>query len=170
MAVRILAGRVFDRLAELPGESINCVVTSPPYWGLRDYGTEPQVWGGDSLCGHEWGESIAVNATNHTDKRRWQHTRNISVSTFSQRMWQCPNAEPASLDSHWLSQMPDRSCQRSKATTPEEEGIELHPDAWNRFQRTFRKVVKPRPARRAAETIAEDRPQANGRGRAMSSD
>lgn len=31
-------------------------MTSPPYWGLRDYGVEPQVWGGDPDCNHEWQE------------------------------------------------------------------------------------------------------------------
>jgi DNA modification methylase len=30
-------------LAELPAESVQCVVTSPPYWGLRDYGTDGQL-------------------------------------------------------------------------------------------------------------------------------
>lgn len=38
MTVRILQGDVFARLAELPDESVHCVVTSPPYWGLRSYG------------------------------------------------------------------------------------------------------------------------------------
>ena len=44
-----------DALTVLRGmadESVNCVVTSPPYWGLRDYGTA--TWdGGDAACGHE---------------------------------------------------------------------------------------------------------------------
>lgn len=30
-------------LKKLPDKSINCCVTSPPYWGLRDYGTEDQL-------------------------------------------------------------------------------------------------------------------------------
>ena len=42
-------------MAELPAESVHCVVTSPPYWGLRDYGTA--TWDGatrlDSQLGHE---------------------------------------------------------------------------------------------------------------------
>ena len=39
-------------LAKLPKESINCCVTSPPYWGLRDYGTGS--WeGGDPECSHK---------------------------------------------------------------------------------------------------------------------
>ena len=43
MTVRIQIGDVFDRLAEMEGESVDCVVTSPPYWGLRDYCVEGQL-------------------------------------------------------------------------------------------------------------------------------
>ena len=43
MSIRILIGDVFARLADLPDESVDCVVTSPPYWGLRDYGVEGQI-------------------------------------------------------------------------------------------------------------------------------
>ena len=31
-------------MKQLPVESVHCVVTSIPYWGLRSYGTEPQKW------------------------------------------------------------------------------------------------------------------------------
>ena len=30
-------------LRELPGESVNCCVTSPPYYALRDYGLDAQI-------------------------------------------------------------------------------------------------------------------------------
>lgn len=43
MAVRIINADVMDGLAQLPDESVNCVVTSPPYWGLRDYGVDGQI-------------------------------------------------------------------------------------------------------------------------------
>lgn len=43
MSVRILVGDCRDRLRELPDESVHCVVTSPPYFGLRDYGIERQI-------------------------------------------------------------------------------------------------------------------------------
>ncbi|KKM62231.1 hypothetical protein LCGC14_1523820 [marine sediment metagenome] len=47
----ILHGHVNDKLKEIPKESVQCVVTSPPYWGLRDYGTAS--WeGGDENCDH----------------------------------------------------------------------------------------------------------------------
>lgn len=43
MSVRILIGDVRAKLAEIEPDSIDCVVTSPPYWGLRDYGVEGQI-------------------------------------------------------------------------------------------------------------------------------
>ena len=42
-AHEILVGDVRDRLGELPEGSVRCVVTSPPYWGLRDYGVDGQI-------------------------------------------------------------------------------------------------------------------------------
>ena len=39
----ILVGDVRAQLATLPDESVHCVVTSPPYWGLRDYGAPGQL-------------------------------------------------------------------------------------------------------------------------------
>jgi DNA modification methylase len=76
VSVKILKGDCRDVLRTLPAESVHCVVTSPPYWGLRDYGIPPSIWGEDPDCEHVWGETISVNATNHTTKARWNHTRN----------------------------------------------------------------------------------------------
>jgi DNA modification methylase len=42
----------------LASESVQCVITSPPYWGLRDYGLPPTIWGGESDCIHEWVEGV----------------------------------------------------------------------------------------------------------------
>ncbi|EQD73827.1 hypothetical protein B1B_03016, partial [mine drainage metagenome] len=50
----LLEGDVLDMLRGLPDDSIHCVVTSPPYWGLRDYGLRPVRWGGKAQCEHEW--------------------------------------------------------------------------------------------------------------------
>jgi DNA modification methylase len=41
--IRILRGDCRDVLKTLPDESVHCVVTSPPYFGLRDYGVEGQI-------------------------------------------------------------------------------------------------------------------------------
>lgn len=40
---RILEGDALATLRTLPAESVHCCVTSPPYWGLRDYGVAGQM-------------------------------------------------------------------------------------------------------------------------------
>ena len=41
--VTIRQGDCRSELSEIPDGSVNCCVTSPPYWGLRDYGTDDQL-------------------------------------------------------------------------------------------------------------------------------
>ncbi len=49
--VQIYCGDCRD-MSAVPDASVQCVITSPPYWGLRDYGTA--TWeGGDPSCGHD---------------------------------------------------------------------------------------------------------------------
>lgn len=43
MTVRILQGESRERLRELPDRSVHCCVSSPPYFGLRDYGVTGQM-------------------------------------------------------------------------------------------------------------------------------
>lgn len=43
MTVQILIGDARHRLKDLADESVHCVVTSPPYFGLRDYGVAGQM-------------------------------------------------------------------------------------------------------------------------------
>ncbi|MBK7086891.1 MAG: site-specific DNA-methyltransferase [Flavobacteriales bacterium] len=77
--VSLLHGDVRGVLRELPAESVNCVVTSPPYWSLRDYGVEPSVWGpftdsedGEPCLEHQWGEAAAIPDA-YVGTARWQH-------------------------------------------------------------------------------------------------
>lgn len=39
----VIVGDVIDGLRTLPADSVQCCVTSPPYWGLRDYGVDGQI-------------------------------------------------------------------------------------------------------------------------------
>lgn len=41
--VQIVSGDVREKLSALPDETIHCCVTSPPYWGMRDYGYRGQI-------------------------------------------------------------------------------------------------------------------------------
>lgn len=42
MTIKIFQGNCLDKLKELPKQSINTCITSPPYWGLRDYQKDEQ--------------------------------------------------------------------------------------------------------------------------------
>src|SRR5262245_38232190 len=49
--IDILQGDALTVLRTMPSDSVHCVVTSPPYFGLRDYGTGS--WeGGEPACDH----------------------------------------------------------------------------------------------------------------------
>ena len=60
MSVQILKGDCREVLRTLDTESVQTCITSPPYWGLRDYGIPPSVWGGNADCEHEWAESLVT--------------------------------------------------------------------------------------------------------------
>jgi len=69
----IIHGNTFNVLKTLPDESVNCVVTSPPYWGLRDYGIEPVIWDGDKDCKHEWFiNTTKISGGGYSDKSTLQ--------------------------------------------------------------------------------------------------
>jgi len=55
---KILLGGALTELKKFPTESVNCMVTSPPYWSLRDYSTEEIIWDEKEDCEHEWLENI----------------------------------------------------------------------------------------------------------------
>ena len=58
MTANILEGNVLETLKDLPACSVQCVVTSPHYYGLRDYGTAE--WeGGDPNCNHVDDDKVA---------------------------------------------------------------------------------------------------------------
>lgn len=50
----IKPGHALDVLTHLPPKSVQCVVTSPPYFGMRSYDTDPVIFGGRYGCDHEW--------------------------------------------------------------------------------------------------------------------
>lgn len=54
---RVLVGEVLDRLREIPDHSVDCVVTSPPYFRLRNYQADGQIGMEDTIA--EWVNRLA---------------------------------------------------------------------------------------------------------------
>ncbi|MBA7702356.1 hypothetical protein ES703_111120 [subsurface metagenome] len=66
---KVILGDCVEVMRKWPVDSIDLVVTSPPYWGLRDYGSETvRLWGGDPECEHEWNEYIFPKRGHPGDK------------------------------------------------------------------------------------------------------
>ena len=55
------------RRIPLADGSVQCCVTSPPYWSLRDYGLPPSIFGGDAECEHVWGDEQRIKSTAQQD-------------------------------------------------------------------------------------------------------
>src|SRR5678816_165443 len=55
-------GDVLGNLRRMPADTYHSVITSPPYWALRDYGTA-QWEGGDPSCGHAPRAQVAGSKT-----------------------------------------------------------------------------------------------------------
>jgi DNA modification methylase len=51
----IVNGDALTELKKFPDECIDTIITSPPYWGLRNYGAATRtVFDGTPDCAHEW--------------------------------------------------------------------------------------------------------------------
>lgn len=76
----IYQGHALDILRQLNHESVQCVITSPPYWGLRNYETEPIIWDSwtSSGCDHEWGDE-------YKKSNRWGGIETISDKQASNK-------------------------------------------------------------------------------------
>lgn len=80
--VRLGLGDVRARLQLLDPNSVDCVVTSPPYFGLRA-GSKAmqQIWGGQPACRHEWTQHAtrAVSGGTRTPKLKIKGSENFQT-------------------------------------------------------------------------------------------
>jgi len=69
----LIHGNVLEVLKKLPSESVDCIITSPPYWGLRKYPDEANIiWGGDPNCEHEWETIVKPKERGGMGKSSWE--------------------------------------------------------------------------------------------------
>jgi DNA modification methylase len=90
MSVRIITGDSLTVLRTMESESVQCVVTSPPYLGLRTYGTDPQTWGGDPSHSHEWSTVPSPGSrTSDTNPGPLQHAGNKGRERLASNLCAC---------------------------------------------------------------------------------
>jgi len=70
---KLYCGDALEVLKKLPKESVDVVITSPPYYSKRQYSGAEKIWGGDPNCEHEWVESplppTKLGRGGHTDSK-----------------------------------------------------------------------------------------------------
>ena len=57
----LFQGHALTVLKTMPSETVQCAITSPPYYGLRSYKTEPQIWDSNRDHNHAWGDTLAFS-------------------------------------------------------------------------------------------------------------
>lgn len=71
----VICGTVPDALGPIPDQYVQACITSPPYWGLRDYGLDLVVWDGGPECDHEWETDFAcptkIGKQGSTEYGKW---------------------------------------------------------------------------------------------------
>ncbi|GAG95047.1 unnamed protein product, partial [marine sediment metagenome] len=96
---KIICGDCLEIMKGFPAESVDMCMTSPPYYGLRDYGIE-QIFGGDAACEHEWeGQVIhdireeTTHAKSRTTDRYWgdDKTKTFDGNHQKHKSEQCCN-------------------------------------------------------------------------------
>lgn len=137
---QILCGDCRRVMAVFPADSIDLVVTSPPYWGLRDYGAPPLVYGGDPECDHQWDETIFLP----------KKEGGIKSSTLGDETWDNSKSDESvarSIKRSFVDESKSNFCVKCGAWRGQ-LGLEPHPqmfiDHIVEISNEIKRVIKPR--------------------------
>ena len=85
----IYEGDALEILKQLPDACVDSVMTSPPYWSLRDYGKQAEtIWDGKPDCKHSFEQTTQKAEGYNNTRRRWQHgaTRKNEPKNWSKQI------------------------------------------------------------------------------------
>ena len=125
---RILVGDVRERLADIPAASVDCVITSPPYYQLRDYGNDAQL--GLEATVDEWADGLrgVLARLGRVLKPTGAVWLNLGDSYSRHAKHGAPSEEPAARPGAVLAQAARRRLDRAQQGRLGEE----QPDALKR--------------------------------------
>jgi DNA modification methylase len=69
---KLYCGNVLDALKKISDNSVHCAITSPPYFGLRNYGTNAVIWDGEPDCEHSWDDFERKGISGGTKSKKVQ--------------------------------------------------------------------------------------------------
>ena len=130
MSVRILQGDCREVLKTLPDESVHCVVTSPPYYGLRDYGAYAQI--GLEKTPQQYIETMVnvfaeVRRILRPDGTLWL---NLGDTYAANRGYQVADSKHKDVGNHMPARVPIGFKPKDLMMIPARVAIALHADGW----------------------------------------
>lgn len=127
----ILVGDALTELRKLPDNSVQCCITSPPYWGLRDYGIENQI--GSEMDINDFLEKLVivfreVRRVLTDDGTFWL---NIGDSfTSGNRRWRQTDKKNAARKMDYRPPTPDGLKPKDLIGVPWKLAFKLQEDGW----------------------------------------
>ncbi len=97
----VYCGHALD-LKELPPESVDMCMTSPPYFGLRSYKSEPQIWDSKDGCRHEWNDVSPRRSRKATDIKNLNSKEATNAGNLGLEL---PNTNFCSLCGAWRGEL-----------------------------------------------------------------
>lgn len=89
-----------DKIAEIPSDSIDCIITSPPYWSLRDYQTGEWIGGIDANCKHD-----SIRRKTREERGGLSELQKGNQGSFGDEpKWlskKCPDCDAVYVDEQW---------------------------------------------------------------------
>ena len=126
----LLKGDCLEILPQLDPETIQCCVTSPPYWGLRDYGTDAQIGLEDSPESYtdRMSEVFAgVNKVLRPDGTLWL---NLGDSYAANRGYQVPDMKHKDVGNYMGTSVPKGLKSKDLVGIPWRVAFALQADGW----------------------------------------
>ena len=133
---KIYQGDCIEVLKTLPEESINCIMTSPPYWSLRDYGIKGQL--GLESTFQEYIKKLCdifdgVKRVLRKDGTCWVNIGDTYIGNGVSRHkgWSDPkNPKKGEIDYDEPSAMPQNIIEKNLANIPARFSIEMQERGW----------------------------------------
>lgn len=125
-------GHVLDELRSLPESSIHCIIFSPPYYGLRDYGDVDSIWGGDQSCDHDW------------ETREYYDEGMNAASESSEAFSSAGESNSERIkDARWNSSSFCNDCGAWEGQLGLEPSLDMYVDHMTEVAREVKRVLRP---------------------------
>jgi len=144
-SLQIINADVLDGLRQIPDESVHCCVTSPPYWGLRDYSVKGQL--GLEQTPEEY---VAKMVEVFREVRRVLRKDgvcfvNLGDSYAANRSYQVPDGKWCDVGNNKPSQIPPGLKPKDLCGIPWRVAFALQADGWVLRQEIIWSKPNPMP-------------------------